>query len=163
MFCGKISEDFIGYANMEVSMNSLHCLLAQNLQKLNTYQQILWLDITMTDTDATVDVCQRPADLVCIKFNIHQRHPLVHAIVVLGNSVHCLRNVFQNQIQVKLILVGCRKETMLERNNVGVVQQAHDLKLSVLVPLILKHLLDSHSLTSFDAFGLRNHCQDRPK
>lgn len=27
------------------------------------YQQILWLDITMADANATVDVCQRPAYL----------------------------------------------------------------------------------------------------
>jgi hypothetical protein len=56
---------------------------------------------------------------------------------VLGNSVNCFRDVFKDQVEVKLILLCGRKEAVLECNDVGMVQQSHDLKLSVLVPFIL--------------------------
>jgi hypothetical protein len=75
--------------------------------------------------------------LVGVEFHIHQGHALVHAIVVLGNSVNCFRDVFKDQVEVKLILLCGRKEAVLECNDVGMVQQSHDLKLSVLVPFVL--------------------------
>ncbi len=38
--------------------------------------------------------------LICVQFHIDQWHALVHAIVVLGNSVHSFWNIFKDQVQV---------------------------------------------------------------
>ncbi len=92
--------------------------------------------------------------LIGVEFHIHQRHSLVHATVVLGNSVHCFRDVFKNQIQVKLILVCGGKEAVLECHYVGMVQQSHDLKLSVLISFVLQDFLNRHGFSSLNALCL---------
>ncbi len=92
--------------------------------------------------------------LVSVEFHIHQRHALIHAIVVLCDSVHCFRYILKNQVEVKLILVCGGKEAVLECHNVWMVQQSHNLKLSVLVPFVLQDFLNCHSLSSLNALCL---------
>jgi hypothetical protein len=35
-------------------------------------------------------------NLISVEFHIEHWHALVHAIIVLGDSVHCLSNVLKN-------------------------------------------------------------------
>lgn len=128
--------------------------LSKTTHGRQAYQQVLRLDVSVTHTDAAVNVSEGAADLIRVQLHVHKGHSLIHAIVVLGNTIHSLGHVLQNQVQIKLIFIGSGKEAVLQSYNVGVVQQAHDLQLSVLVPFVLENLFDGHSLTSLDAFGL---------
>lgn len=68
---------------------------------------------------------KKHSDLVCIKFDIDERHPLMCITVMLKYSVHSLRDIFHDQIQEKLIFSCCRKEAVLQRYHIWVIHQAH--------------------------------------
>ena len=94
--------------------------------------------------------------LIRIKFHIYQWHPLIHFVVVSDHPIDSLRNILKYQVKIKLIFFSCWEETMLQRHNIRVVQKAHSLQLPVLVSLVLKNLLYSHSFTRLQALGLHN-------
>lgn len=81
--------------------------------------------------------------LVDIELDEQSGHALAILGVVLANTVDGLRDKLQHQIEEDLVLLCCGVEAMLELNHVAVVHHFHDLQLSVLEPLVLKHLLDS--------------------
>lgn len=122
-------------------------------------QEVLGLDVPVAHPDAVVDVGQGAADLVGVELHVQQRHALVHLVVVLGDAVHCLGHELQHQVQVQLLLLRGREEAVLERHDGWVVQQTHDLKLAVLVPLVLQHLLDGNRLIRLQAGGLENNSE----
>lgn len=86
--------------------------------------------------------------LVCVEFNIYQRHPLVQLVVVFDHTMNRFRNILKYQVKIKFILFSCWKEAMLQRNDIRVVKKTHGLQLTVLVPLVLQNLLYSNSFTS---------------
>ena len=92
--------------------------------------------------------------LIHIEFNINQRHPLVHLIVMFNNTVNSFWHIFKHQIEVKLFLISHWAEVMLQAYNIWVIKNLHCLQLTVLVSHILKNFLYSYSLTSFQTPGL---------
>ena len=92
--------------------------------------------------------------LIHIEFNINQRHPLVHFIVMFNNTVNSFWLIFKHQIEVKLFLISRWAEVMLQAYNIWVIKNLHCLQLTVLVSHILKNFLYSYSLTSFQTPGL---------
>lgn len=92
--------------------------------------------------------------LVRIKFDIYHRHSLIHFVVVSDHTTNSLRNILKHQVKIKLILFSRGEEAMLQRYNIRVVQKAHSLQFPVLVPLILKNLLYSHSFSSLQTLCL---------
>jgi hypothetical protein len=106
------------------------------------YQQVLRLDVSVTHTDAAMNVSQGAAYLISVQF------------VVLCNTIHSFRHVLQNQVQIQFVFIGSGEEAVLQSYDVWVVQQSHDLQLSILVSFILENLFDGHRLPSLDAFGL---------
>jgi len=60
--------------------------------------------------------------LISVKFDVNERHSLVKFVVVFDDAVHSFRNVFQNQVEIKLIFFGCREETMFQRHNIWMVK-----------------------------------------
>jgi hypothetical protein len=94
--------------------------------------------------------------LVRIKFYIYHWHPLIHFGVVSDHAMNSLGDILKYQVKIELIFFGCRKETMLQSYNIRVVQKAHCLQFPVLVPLVLKNLLYSHSFTCLQALCLHN-------
>lgn len=86
--------------------------------------------------------------LVCVEFNIYQRHPLVQLVVVFDHTMNRFRNILKYQVKIKFILFSRWKEAMLQRNDIWVVKKTHGLQLTVLVPLVLQNLLYSNSFTS---------------
>lgn len=92
--------------------------------------------------------------LVEVKLHIYQRHSLIHFIVVSDHPMDSLGNILKYQVEIKLIFFSSRKEAMLQRYNIRVVEKAHSLQFPILVSLILKDLLYSHCFTSLQALCL---------
>lgn len=92
--------------------------------------------------------------LICIQFHVDEWHPLVHTAVMLQHAIHILRDVLHHQIQKKLIFTCCRKKAMLQRNNIWVIHQTHQLQLSIFIASILQDLLNGNRFSSFQAFCL---------
>jgi hypothetical protein len=85
-----------------------------------------------------------PAHLVGVQLDEDDGHALVVLGVGLADAVDGVRHVLQHQVQVRLVLLRVAVEVVLELDDVGVVQQLHDLQLAVLEALVLQHLLDGH-------------------
>jgi len=110
-----------------------------------------------------VDVSQRSEHLVSVDLNEQFRHALFHLHIVSHDSIDSLWNIIHDYVKihlVSLIISSCVKG-MFHRNNVGMKQFLHDLKFSILVPLILIDFLDGNSLSSFGHPGLINY-SERP-
>ena len=45
--------------------------------------------------------------LIRVEFGVNKRHSLVKIAVMIDNMVYCLWNVFKNQVEVKLVFLGC--------------------------------------------------------
>eukprot|EP00955_Chlamydomonas_euryale_P117854 366501-Chlamydomonas_euryale.AAC.35 len=105
----------------------------------------------MADVDL-VDAQQGAEHLVCVQLDEDVGDALVVLGVVLGDAVHGVRHVLQDQVQVRLVLLSRRVEAMLQPDNVGMVQDLHDLQLAILEALVLQHLLD-RDLRSFQHAG----------
>lgn len=45
--------------------------------------------------------------LVCVEFNIYQRHPLVQLVVVFNHTMNCFRDILKYQVEIKFILFSC--------------------------------------------------------
>lgn len=95
------------------------------------------------------------AYLVHVKFDIDKGHSLVCIAIMLQHPIHGLWDIFHNQIEKELIFACCGEETMLQTNYIWMIHHTHQLKFPVLISSVLQNLLYSHSLTSFQAFGLR--------
>ena len=64
---------------------------------------------------------------------------------MLQDPEHCLGHIVHDNVQINLIwLVTLSIESMLERDDIGVIKFLHYLQFSILVPLILVHLLDGY-------------------
>ena len=110
---------------------------------LGVDQQILGLDVSVADA-CPVNVLEGPAHLISVQLDEDVGHALVVLGVVLADPVHGIWHELQHQVQVRLVLLRGRVETVLEADDVGVVHHLHDLQLPVLKPLILQRLLDGH-------------------
>lgn len=65
-------------------------------------QQVLWLDITVADAER-VDVGEGAEALVNIELDKEDGHWHLHLVVVLQDTVNCLRHVLHHDIKVNLI------------------------------------------------------------
>lgn len=129
------------------------------------YQNILWLYIPMANPRHWMDIGQPPKNLIkhvsltirvgstkkgkkeqiqdiiiyliCIKFDIYERHPLVSIAIMLQDLVHSLRNIFHYQIQKKFISACCGKEAVLQGDHIWVIHQAQQLQLTIFIPPVL--------------------------
>ena len=147
--------------------------------RLNVHQQVLRLDIPVTDALA-VDVRQRPEHLVHVQLDQEDRHALVRPHIMLVDLVHGVGNVLEDQVEVQVVRVSVgrrlvrsrlgrrgrrryrrrparRVETVLQQHHVGMVQLSYDLQLPVLEPPVLEHLLYRHNLVRIDALRLEHH------
>eukprot|EP00754_Rhynchopus_humris_P013920 Rhum_TRINITY_DN14356_c14_g1::Rhum_TRINITY_DN14356_c14_g1_i1::g.84606::m.84606 len=118
-------------------------------------KQVLGLDVAVTDVQVlAMDVVEGPAELVHEELDEDERHKLLVLGEVPGEAVHCVRHVLQDQVQVQLLrLLAVGVEAVLHVDDVAVGQEAHDLELAVLVPLVLQHLLDGHHLARLHNLG----------
>lgn len=122
-------------------------------------QQVLWLNISMTYTQGmNIGKCSK--SLVSVKFDKNHWHLLLHFIVMLKDSEHCLGHVVHDYVQINLIwLVTLSIESMLERDDIGVIKFLHYLQFSILVPFILIHLLDGYLFTILVHSRLEHHTE----
>lgn len=140
---GLVAHQVLGRAEITQLQNS----------SFGVDEQVLGLDVAMADADA-VDVGEGAKELVHVEFHVDHWDLLPLFGVVPGDSVHRLRNVFEYQVQIELVLlVAARVEEVLEFDNVWMVELSHDLKLAILESLVLKHLLDGHHLVGGGEFG----------
>ena len=103
-------------------------------------------------------VCQASEQLVHIKPNKGARNGLLALGVLPGHFVHGLRDEFQDEVQVNLIFFLPRGiEEVHEFDNVAMFQPPHDLKLTVLEPLILQNFLYGNHFTRLTKLGLIYH------
>ena len=78
---------------------------------------------------------------------------------MFDNTVNSLRDVFKNQVEVKLVFLGGREEAVFERDDVRVVEQPHGLKLTVLVPPVLQNFLYRNGFSCLEAFRLEDNAE----
>lgn len=109
------------------------------------------LDISVADS-LGVDVGQRPEQLVDVKLNFEDWHGGLHLVEESRRSIHRLGHEFLYQVQVDFILLhillACAVSTLrgpaayplaiavvesLQLDDVGMSDNAHDLKLTILV------------------------------
>lgn len=95
--------------------------------------------------------------LVSIQLHIYQWYPLVHLIIMFDDTVNSFRDIFKYQIEIKFILFSCREEAVLQGHNIWMVEKAHGLQLSVLIPLVLENLFYSNCFTILQTFCLDYH------
>lgn len=93
--------------------------------------------------------------LVCIKFHIDERHPLVHIAVMLQDPIKCFWDILHDQVEEKLIFACGWKETVLQRNHIRMIHGTHYLQFSIFIPSVLQHLFYCNSLSSFQTFCLK--------
>lgn len=68
-------------------------------------EQVLWLDVTMADTDG-VDVCQRPEELVHVQLDLEHWHDLLELCVVAQRAVDGLWDVFKDEVEVDFVFLA---------------------------------------------------------
>mmetsp|Transcript_63337 Transcript_63337/g.137841 ORF Transcript_63337/g.137841 Transcript_63337/m.137841 type:complete len:275 (-) Transcript_63337:140-964(-) len=118
------------------------------------HKQVLRLDVTMTDADC-VDIGTRSTHLVRIKLHEDVRNWLFHLVVVLHHAIDSVGAVFHHNVQVRLPrFVARRVKGMLQLHHVWMPQLLHDLKLTIFVPFVLKHLFDRDRLARLDDLRL---------
>lgn len=111
-------------------------------------KEVLRFDVSMADTES-MNVSQGSEHLVSVEFDEELRDALLHLDIVSHHSVNSLRNVIHDYIEIDFVLlVSSGVKGMLHLDDVGVEQLFHDLQFSVLIPLVLIHLFDGHSLSS---------------
>jgi hypothetical protein len=108
----------------------------------------------------SVNISQSSESLISVQLYENHGYLLLHLIVVFKDSKDGFWHIVHDDIEINLIwLVSLRIESMLQSNNIGVIQLLHDLELSVLIPLVLINLLDSHLLVVFVYGGLEHHSE----
>mmetsp|Transcript_56343 Transcript_56343/g.104220 ORF Transcript_56343/g.104220 Transcript_56343/m.104220 type:complete len:200 (+) Transcript_56343:703-1302(+) len=124
--------------------------------RLAVHQQVLWLYVSVTYANGMY-VCASSAHLVAVELHKDVRDWLLHLVVVLHHSVHCVRAILHHYVQKRLAsLLSVGVESMFQLHNIRMPQFLHDLQLAVLVPLVLKDLLDGHRLTRLNNLCLVN-------
>lgn len=121
--------------------------------RIRINEDILRLDVSVTNT-LGVNIRNRAKQLVAVKFNEQVRHHLLHFEIVLHHAVRCVLNVVHHNVEInfiRLLTVGI--ERLAHFDTIRVMQHFQDLQFAVLVSLVLEHLLDRHSFSSF-----RNRC-----
>ena len=117
------------------------------------------LDVSVTYTDS-MDVGQRPHQLIRVHLYQERRHHLLHLEISLHNLVQSIWNVVHDHVQVDLILfVPISVERLLHLDAVRVMQDLKDLKFSVLIALVLKHFLDGNCFSCFSYSCLIYHSE----
>ena len=120
-------------------------------------QNVLWLDVSMADA-LCMDVGNRPHELIRVEFDYQIWNHLLHLEVLLHYSIGGIRNVVHHHIEVNLIgLFSISIEALPHFDTVGMMKHLQDRQLSVLIPLILKHLLDCHGFCCLGNGCLENH------
>eukprot|EP00982_Pelagococcus_subviridis_P008403 30837-Pelagococcus_subviridis.AAC.18 len=104
--------------------------------RLAVHEQVLRLDVSVTHA-AAVNVRQRSSHLIRVQLHVQPGHALRRLYVLLGQPVHRVRYVLQHEVQVHLLLLVRAVVAVLQRDDVGVVQDFHDLQLAVFKPLVL--------------------------
>lgn len=105
-------------------LKRVNCILVLFHSLLKVYHSYTKSDIHLLHMIIIKEVCRY---LVCIKFDIYQRHSLVNPAIVPCNTIDGFRNIFKYKIQVKLFFVGGGKETMPEGDNIWMVEHLHNL------------------------------------
>ncbi|GJN38052.1 hypothetical protein PR202_gb27060 [Eleusine coracana subsp. coracana] len=95
-------------------------------------------------------------NLIHVELDVDKRHSLVGVAVVLKHAVQRLRDILHHEVQEQLVPWCCRKEAVFQADDVGVIHRPHNLQLAVLVTLVLKHLLDGHSLSRLQTLSLKD-------
>lgn len=112
-------------------------------------KNILRFNVSMTNS-FRVNIRNRPHQLVRIEFYNQIRNHLLHFQVLFHHTVCSVWDVVHNHIQIYLFwFVSICIETLPHLDTVGMVEHFQNGEFSVFVPLVLKNLFDSNSLTSF--------------
>lgn len=98
--------------------------------------------------------CRSKVYLICIKLHVNNGHTPIHPDIMLRNFVDGFGYILQDKVEVQLIFNSSGKETMLQLNDVRMVEHAHNLEFSVLISLILQHLLYCYSFICFQTLSL---------
>lgn len=67
-------------------------------------QEVLWLNIPVTDSPR-VNVGQGSEELVDVELDFEDRHGGLHLVEIAGGAVHCLRDIFEDEIEIDFILL----------------------------------------------------------
>ena len=71
---------------------------------LRVNQDILWLNITMTNT-ASMNVADASEHLISVHLYQKIRYWLLHLYIMSHNAIDCVRDVVHNDVQVNFILL----------------------------------------------------------
>lgn len=120
---------------------------------LRVHEHVLGLDVSVANSES-MNVGNRPHQLVSIELDDQVRNHLLHFDVVLHDFVNRFGDEVHHHIQILLIrLVSVCVKILFHLNTEGVVEHFEDLELSVFVALVLEDLFDGHGLS-----GLCDHC-----
>mmetsp|Transcript_7402 Transcript_7402/g.16726 ORF Transcript_7402/g.16726 Transcript_7402/m.16726 type:complete len:262 (-) Transcript_7402:188-973(-) len=110
------------------------------------HQEVLRFDVAMTNANSMY-VSAAASHLVGVQLNKYLRNGLLHFVVVLHHTVHCIGTVLHHDIQVCFSWFLARSiEGMFQLDDIGMSQFLHYLKLTILVALVLEDLLDGNRL-----------------
>lgn len=103
-----------------------------------------------------MDVVQCPEHLIGVQLDFKSRHGQAFQHVVVGSLVEGLWHKLEDQVQVQLLLVVVCVEVVLQVDDVSVVDQLHDLQLSVLESAVLQHSFDGGDFVGGENRSLEN-------
>ena len=119
-------------------------------------QKILWLDVSVADP-LRVDISERAEELVDVQLDFENGHDRLHLVEVARGPVDSLWNEFEHEVEVHFILpFTIVVEEGLELDDVGMPDDAHDLKLAILEALVLQYSLDGGIFSTRGQFGLED-------
>ena len=111
------------------------------------YEHILGLDISVANS-YSMNISYGSQQLIRVDFYQNIWYHLLHLKILLHNFVHSFRDIVHHNIQINLIrLVTISIKWLPHFNAIRVVQHFQNLKLSIFVSLVLKHLLDCHGFS----------------
>jgi hypothetical protein len=109
-------------------------------------EQVGRFDVPVADTHG-VDVGEGTEQLIGVELHKDLGDELSLLLYDFERTLHCFRYIFHHDVQVVFIsFFSLREKSILQLNNIAVIQLLHNEHLPILVPHILEHFLDRHFL-----------------